>query len=434
LSVLEIATAEVFAPLLEPSRYKGAWGGRGSGKSHFFAEKLIDDSLYERGMLSVCIREVQKSLRDSSKRLIEAKIIGLRLGEADGFKIFNEVIQTPGDGLITFQGMQDHTAESIKSLEGFKRAWGEEAQTISAKSLMLLRPTIRAPGSELWFSWNARLKVDPVDVMLRGPEKPTGAVVVNANWRDNPWFTKELEQERLDCLRMQPDQYDHIWEGGYLTVFEGAYYAQQLADAKAKGRIGKVEFDPLMTIRLFCDIGGTGARADAFSMWPAQFIGREIRTRDYYEAVGQPLATHLNWLRSMGYTPDRAEFWLPHDGATNDKVYSVSYESALREAGYKVTVVPNQGKGAAKARIEALRRIFPTIWFDEVTTQAGRDALGWYHEKKDEARNIGLGPEHDWSSHGSDAAGLMAVAYEAPTEKRPDRDRPRAKPQDWMRR
>jgi phage terminase large subunit len=191
-----------------------------------------------------------------------------------------------------------------------------------------------------------------------------------------------------------------------------------MAEAKAAGRIGRVAFDPLMTVRLFCDIGGTGARADAFAMWPAQFIGREIRVRDYYEAVGQPLAAHLNWLRGKGYGPERAQFWLPHDGAANDRVYSVSYESALRQAGYAVTVVANQGRGAAAIRIEALRRIFPMIWFDEATTEAGRKALGWYHEKRDEARNVGLGPEHDWSSHGSDAAGLMAVAYEAPIEKR----------------
>ena len=375
---------------------------------------LIEDSLIERGLLSVCIREVQKTLKDSSKRLIEAKLKDFGLGEADGFRVFNEVIQTPGDGAIIFQGMQDHTAESIKSLEGFKRAWWEEAQAASTRSLNLLRPTIRAEGSELWFSWNARLKNDPVDVMLRGPEKPTGSAVVQANWRDNPWFTKELEQERLDCLRMQPDQYDHIWEGGYLTVAAGAYFAQHLAAAKNEKRISKVAFDPLMTVRLFFDIGGTGAKADAVSIWPAQFIGKEVRTRDYYEAVGQPLATHINWLRSKGYTPDRAQVWLPHDGSTQDKVFDVSYESALRAAGYHVTVVPNQGKGAAAARIEALRRLFPSIWFDEETTEAGRAALGWYHEKKDEARNIGLGPEHDWASHGADAAGLMAVAYEEP--------------------
>jgi phage terminase large subunit len=413
-ATLSIPTADVFKPLYQPARYKGAWGGRGSGKSHDRAGALIDDSLYEKGMLSVCIREVQKSLKDSAKRLIESKLSEFGLGEADGFKVFSDRIQTPGDGSIIFQGMQDHTAESIKSLEGFKRAWVEEAQTLSARSLQLLRPTIRAPGSELWFTWNPRRKIDPVDLMLRGPTPPTGTIVVKANHNDNPWLPAELEQERLDCLTNEPDQYDHIWEGGYISIATGAYFARHLAEARAQSRIGRVGFDPLMTVRLFFDIGGTGARADACTIWPAQFIGKEIRTRDYYEAVGQPLASHIAWLRSKGYTPDKAQIWLPHDGATQDKVYSVSYESALRDAGYDVTVVPNQGKGAAAARIEAARRLFPQIWFDEQSTEAGRDALGWYHEKRDDQRNVGLGPDHDWSSHGADSFGLMCVAYEEP--------------------
>jgi phage terminase large subunit len=393
---------------------------------------MIEDHLAERGLLSVCIREVQKTLADSSKRLLEGKLADFGLGEADGFKVFRDTIETPGDGAIIFQGMQDHTAESIKSLEGFKRAWWEEAQTASMRSLNLLRPTIRAPGSEIWFSWNPRRKVDPVDLMMCGDERPTGSVLVTANWRDNPWLTPELEQERLDCLRMQPDQYDHIWEGGYLSVASGAYFARHLADAKSEGRIGKVAADPLMTIRLICDIGGTGARADAFTIWACQFIGKEIRWLDYYEAVGQPLASHLNWCRSKGYTPERAQFWLPHDGSTNDKVYDVSYESALRDAGYRVTVVPNQGKGAASARIEAARRLFPNMWFNEATTEAGRSALGWYHEKKDDARGIGLGPEHDWASHGADGFGLGCVVYEEPHAPRKKDPRGHAGAGAWM--
>jgi phage terminase large subunit len=407
----------VFQPLLAPARYKAAFGGRGSGKSHFFADLLIDDSMRNKGLRSVCIREVQKSLKESAKRLIEDKLAEHRLGEADGFKVFSDVIKTPGDGLTTFQGMQDHTAESIKSLEGYKRAWCEEAQSLSARSLSLLRPTIRAEGSEIWFSWNPRRKTDPVDAMLRGESLPTGAMVVRANWSDNPWFPSVLEQERQDCLRDDPDQYPHIWEGDYATVLAGAYYARHLAEARAQGRIGRVAADPLMTIRLFCDIGGTGRQADAFTIWAAQFIGREIRVLNYYEAVGQPIGAHLEWCRTQGYTPARAQFWLPHDGDSNDKVFDVSYASALRAAGYSVEVVPNQGKGAAMNRVEAARRRFPMVWFNEATTQAGLDALGWYHEKRDEARNVGLGPDHDWSSHGADSYGLMCVVYEEPIVK-----------------
>jgi phage terminase large subunit len=104
---------------------------------------------------------------------------------------------------------------------------------------------------------------------------------------------------------------------------------------------------------------------------------------------------------------------LPHDGDTQDKVHDASYAKAFRDLGYEVEVVPNQGKGAAKARIEALRRVLPISWFDE-KCEPGLSALGWYHEKRDEFRNIGLGPDHDWSSHSSDAAGLVAICYEAP--------------------
>lgn len=420
MSVLRIETAEVFEPLLSPARYKAAFGGRGSGKSHFFAGLMVEDSLAEpgisgEGLRSVCIREVQKDLTQSAKLLIEDKLSAYGLGEADGFKIFRDVIETPGDGIIIFKGMQDYTAESVKSLEKFKRAWWEEAQTGSATSLGLLRPTIRDEGSEIWASWNPRRKVDPIDLMFRSGIAPTGSVVVKANWSDNPWFPKVLEQERLDCLRDKPDQYDHIWEGGYAAIIDGSYYAAAIAKARQDGRIGRVYEDPLFAIRIHCDIGGTGKKADAFTMQADQFVGKEIRVLDYYEARGQPVGHHLDWLRKNKYTPGRAIIVLPHDGDTQDAVYDVSYRSAFEAAGYDVEVIPNQGTGAAMMRIEAGRRWFPRILFNEATTGPLLDALGWYHEKKDEARDIGLGPEHDWASHGADGFGLMCVTYEEPS-------------------
>jgi phage terminase large subunit len=411
-SILRIPTAEVFRPLYQPARYKGAWGGRGSGKSHDRAGALIDDSLYEKGLLSVCIREVQKSLKDSAKRLLESKLAEFRLGEADGFKVFTDRIQTPGDGIIIFQGMQDHTAESIKSLEGFKRAWAEEAQTLSSRSLNLLRPTIRAPGSELWFTWNRRLKTDAVDQMFLGGTPPTGSVIVHANYSDNPWFPAELEQERLDCMRDQPEQYAHIWEGDYVSVAEGAYFAKDIAKAIAEKRITQLAPDPLLPFKAFWDIGVR----DATAIWIVQFSGQRINVLDHYEAVGQPLGSHLEWLRSHGY--GSATCILPHDGARADMITAVRFEDHIRSAGFEVETVENQGKGAALKRVEAARRLFPRIWFDELKCAGGLDALGWYHEKKDEHRNIGLGPEHDWSSHAADAFGLMCVAYEEPTNAR----------------
>lgn len=222
--ILNRKVARVFKPLLSPARHKGAHGGRGSGKSHFFGEQIIQDSLEIPGLRTVCIREVQKSLKESVKLLLEDKIKAMNVGGA--FDVQHDRIVTPGDGLVLFQGMQDHTAESVKSLEGFHRAYAEEAQTLSKRSLELLRPTIRAPGSQLWYAWNPRNPEDPVDDFLRGTgsDEERDAIVVQANWRDNPFFPDVLDEERLDDQRNNPERYDHIWEGGYEPVAKGALW------------------------------------------------------------------------------------------------------------------------------------------------------------------------------------------------------------------
>jgi hypothetical protein len=126
--------------------------------------------------------------------------------------------------------MQDHTADTIKSYESYMVAWCEEAQTLSARSLELLRPTIRAPGSELWFSWNPRNASDAVEVLLRGREVPENAVIVKANYEDNKFFPDELEQERLHDLKNNPDRYAHIWLGEYEPQAIGAIWNRQVIE------------------------------------------------------------------------------------------------------------------------------------------------------------------------------------------------------------
>jgi phage terminase large subunit len=416
--IKKLRTSPVFEPLLQPMRYKGVWGGRGSGKSHFFASLCVEEHGNQRGRLTVCIREIQKSLKESAKRTIETQLRLHGLGEADGFHSYADRIVTPGDGVIIFVGMQNHTAESLKSLEGYHCAWVEQAEMLSQASFDILRPTIRAQNSELWFSWNPRRRADPVDAFFRQGAMPANAVCVMANWRDNQWFNKTMDAERLECLNNQPEQYDHIWEGDYQKIVAGAYYAASLTAAKGSGRISRCYAEPLLPLKAFWDIGGTGAKADNTVIWIAQFVGREIRMLDYYEAQGQPLATHVQWLRRNKY--EDALMVLPHDGAAHDKVHAVSYESELQRAGFETQVVPNQGRAAAAQRIEAARRLFPRIWFNQVTTQPGIDALGAYHAKRDEQRLVDLGPEHDWASHAADAFGMMCIAYEEPVS-RPDR-------------
>lgn len=181
------------------------------------------------GSRGVCIREVQKSLKESAKRLIEDKIE--KLGVQKHFRVLNDHIITPGNGIVLFQGMQDHTAETIKSLEGFDWAWVEEAQTLSERSLELLRPTIRAAGSEIWASWNPRNPKDAIDQFLRGANVPEGAIVVKANYSDNPFFPKELEDERLHDKKFNPTRYGHIWLGEYEPEVIGAIWDRDTINA-----------------------------------------------------------------------------------------------------------------------------------------------------------------------------------------------------------
>jgi phage terminase large subunit len=375
---------------------------------------------------SVCIREVQKTLAESSKKLIEDKIAALGVGSL--FDVQRDRIIAPGGGLIMFTGMTDHNAESIKSLEGVRRAWIEEAQTLSERSLELLRPTIRAEGSEIWASWNPTRQKDAIDVFLR-QDPPDNAIVVEANWRDNPWFPKVLEEERKLELDRYPDRYDHVWEGGYVKALEGAYYARGLAEAQAQGRIGRLARDPILPVFAFWDIGGAGARADAMAIWIAQFIAKEIWVLDYIEGQGQVLGYYVEQMRKRGW--DAVRCILPHDGVNTNNITGKRYQDHLKDAGFNdVRVIPNQGAGAAMQRIEAGRRLFPRIWFDAAKTEAGRQALGWYHEKRDPKRNLGLGPEHDWSSNGADAFGLMCVVYEEPQRNKPRSGIPAQRPLD----
>lgn len=422
MTTVRVELPEKLIPVFEgEADARGAWGGRGSGKTRSFAKMvavrgLMYGSAGISGML-LCARQFMNSLEDSSleecKRAIEEEPF-----LAAYYEIGDKYIKSrDGHVWFAFAGL-DRNIASIKSKGRILVCWVDEAEPVTDEAWTTLIPTLREEGedwnAELWVTWNDKRKTAPVVKRFKESKDPRYKFV-KLNWSDNPKFPAKLERDRQRDMIERPEQYDHIWNGDYVSVVEGAYFAQHLTAAKQAGRIGRVAPDPLMTLRAFVDIGGTGRNADAFAMWIAQFIGKEIRVVDHYEAVGQELAYHLAWMRDKGYTPDRCQIWLPHDGATHDKVHSVSYESALKAAEYKVTVVPNQGKGAAKARIEAARRLFPSIWFDEVKTQAGRDALGWYHEKKDADRGIGLGPEHDWASHSADAFGLMCIAHKPPS-------------------
>lgn len=208
-------------PLQQPARYKGASGGRASGKSHFFAEEAVEAMVCDPNLRFVCIREVQRSLKFSAKSLVESKI--KKLGVSALFDVLTtEIRRKGGSGVMIFEGMQDHTSDSIKSLEGFGRAWVEEAQSISQRSLDLLLPTLRAEGSELWFSWNPEQPTDPIDAFFAA--KPAGSIRRHTTYKDNPFCPAVMHAEAARLEAADLDAFDHIWGGGYNLGSKGRVY------------------------------------------------------------------------------------------------------------------------------------------------------------------------------------------------------------------
>ena len=248
---------------------------------------MIEEHIRNQAQSSVCVREIQRTLNQSVKRLLENKIMDLNAGAY--FDVQDSMIKSKrGPGLIIFQGMQNHTADSIKSLEGFDRAWVEEAQSMSQVSIDLLRPTIRKPGSELWFSWNPREATDPVDMLLRGDNPPPDASVVKVNYSDNPWFPEVLREEMEYDRGRDPDKFNHVWMGGYLTnseakVFHNWRIEEFDTDVNAVLRFGAdwgFATDPTVLVR--CYITGRKLFVD----YEAYMVGCEIvNTPDLFMTV-----------------------------------------------------------------------------------------------------------------------------------------------------
>lgn len=273
--VLTIQTASVFRPLLERARYKGAYGGRAAAKSHFFAGLMIEENICDR-LDNVCLREVQRSLEFSVKKLLESKIVDMNAGAY--FEVQDRRILTQQGGVIIFEGLQNHTADSIKSLENFKRAWVEEAQTLSQRSLDILRPTMRADDAQIWASWNPDKATDPVDLLLRGENPPPDSIVVKANYTDNPWLPAVIKVEADYDRDRDPDKYAHIWLGEYQRnsesrVFKNWKVEEFESSAGAVFRLGAdwgFSVDPSVLIR--CHIEGNRLYVD----YEAYMVGCEI--------------------------------------------------------------------------------------------------------------------------------------------------------------
>lgn len=351
---------------------------------------------------AVCIREIQKSIKESVKRLLEDKIEQMEV--ADYFTVLESEIRCRNGGHIIFQGMQNHTAQSIKSLEGYDIAWVEEAQTLSAFSLKLLRPTIRKKGAELWFSWNPDDEDGAVDKLLRGENAISDAIVVEANYLDNPFCPESMFKEAEEEKERNYDEYLHIWMGHYKRVLDGAVYAAEIRKLYEEKRVMRVLPIPGKPIETFWDLG----KRDHTSIWFAQLQMGEYRILDFYQARGEFLEHYVKVLKEKGY--NYGTLYLPHD-ADNEKLNAKSIASDLRRLmpGHVVKVLPRM---TAKAQgINAARKIFPQCYFDEEKTKDGLKALGKFKYKINTDTG-GYSPEplHDEHSDAADAFAQLALS------------------------
>lgn len=209
-----------FLECLKPSRYKIAYGGRGSAKSWSFARLLLLRAMRER-LLILCTRELQKSIVDSVHRLLVSQIAALKLEPYFTVQASTIICRTSGAQFI-FKGLR-YNIEEIKSTEGVDIVWIEEAQSTSEESWRILIPTIRREGSEIWLTLNPIMESDPTSQRFI-ENCPPDAIRLNVNWQDNPWFTETLNRERLYMLHTDPDAYDHVWNGGYVRVAAAAVF------------------------------------------------------------------------------------------------------------------------------------------------------------------------------------------------------------------
>lgn len=395
---LALSIPRKLRPLLEPARYKGAYGGRGGAKSHFFAEQIVKRCAIGPTRV-VCIREVQNSIKDSVRQLLVDKIASLGVGHL--FTILDTEIRGPYNSLVIFKGMQSYNSENVKSLEAYDIAWVEEAQTLSQHSLDMLRPTIRKDGSELWFSWNPRYKTDAVDAFFRR-NPPPGAISVMVNWRDNPWFPIALKRDMEHDRANDIDKYEHVWEGAYGSS-EGAILSRWVNEAEREGRISNdVVFDyDGPGIEISSDIGFR----DTASWWYWQRRAKGFALLRYEGASGWDAEDWIDKIKTIlgGTQWPLACIHLPHDARvkTFQSKHSAVEKFLAAFGEKKVRIVPQSKK---MDQIEAARTIIKRCEFQKDNCESGIDGLrAWEFEFNPDTQAFSREPLHNWASHPSDA-------------------------------
>ena len=425
---MAIKFPDKLSPIFKPARYKVLYGGRGGAKSWGVARALLIMGAQNK-IRWLCAREFQTSIKDSVHRLLSDQIEDL--GLSDFYVIQKDGIFGRNGTEFGFQGLH-HNITNLKSWEGADGCWVEEAHTVSDSSWNILIPTIRKKNSEIWMTMNPEFEDDATyKRFVSNP--PKSAVLININWRDNPWFPEVLDQERLDLQERDPDAYDHVWEGKCRQWLEGAIYSTELRKLFQDGRVCDVIHDPNAPVYTSWDLGST----DDTAIWWYQVIGGEIHVLESYASNHGSLSEYATQILGRQVTIDlvgdevkakigaiipdlqyRTEYnyakhWLPHDAraktlAAKGKSIIEQLASALRFE--MLGIVPNIG---IEDGIQATRTMFHRVWFDKEGCDDGVKALRRYQRKYDEDNRVfSRQPLHNFASHYADAFRMMAVAWQ----------------------
>lgn len=382
--------------LFQPSRFKAMWGGRGGGKSRSVASALVLKALQGSERV-LCAREVQKSIKDSSKRLLDDEID--RMGVRAFFDSTETEIRGRNGSLFIFAGLRGN-ANAIKSLEGVTIAWVDEAQSISQASLDTLIPTIRAPGSEIWLTWNPLKADDPVDALFRCDTPPPGATVIEVQHDDNPWFPDELRVQMEWQRERDYDKYLHIWRGAYWRNSEARVFKNWRVGSEDEfANVGVAEF------RLGADFG--------YSIDPSCLVRCYLRGQSLFiDHEAYMIGCEIEQLPELfSRVPDAAKWPITCDSSRPE---TISY---LRRHGFERARPSVKGAGSVEEGIAFLQS-YDIVVHPRCTHVA--DELATYSYKLDKLTGEPIPDLEDKNNHLIDALryaleGVRRVREKAPT-------------------
>lgn len=393
--------------LFDPYRYKVLHGGRGSGKSWAAAKALLIHGLKSKERI-LCAREVQKSIKDSVKKLLDDQI--QEMGVGDHYESLQTEIRGRNGTEFIFTGLSDQTADSVKSYEGVTKVWIEEGQTVSKRSWDILIPTIRRPGSEIWVTFNPSLESDDTYVRFV-KNQPTNAFVLQVNYSENPWFPSVLEQERLDCLKNNPKDYPNIWDGKTKPAVEGAIYYDEIVEMEKECRIRSVPRNPNIPVHRIWDLGFN----DLMAVILVQRIVSELAIVGYVTGSRRTLSDYIaefkndekysRWVWGTDY--------LPHDGFAKRHQTGKSDAMVLEGLGCTVAETPSF---SVEQGIRTARAIFPRVYIDKNSTSSEDpdfpglvECLKRYRRHINQQTKTAGAPLHDKHSNGADAFRYLAL-------------------------